>query len=86
MALAMVERSSGSILEPVNAGYTGPMSKSTLLKLGSIPCFFFAYRFASHGLTLNDNFCVTLGILSLGVGIGLAACAFWISRSGANSD
>lgn len=67
-------------------GYNETMSKSTLLKLASVPCFFFAYRFASHGVTLNDNFCVTLGILSLVAGTGLVACAFWISRSGADSD
>jgi len=61
--------------------YNAGMSKSTLLKLISVPCFFFAYRFASHGVTLDDSFCVTLGILTLIAGSALVACAAWIGSS-----
>jgi hypothetical protein len=56
------------------------MSKSTLLKLVSIPFFFFAYLFAAHGRTLNDNVSVALGILLLITGTALAAYAVWIAR------
>ncbi len=57
------------------------MSKNTLLKLISIPCFLLAYRFAAHGRTLKDNGALTIGILFLGAGIALVACAFWIGRN-----
>jgi hypothetical protein len=56
------------------------MSKSTLLKLVSIPCFFFAYQFAAHGRTLNDNRALTIGILLFVAALALVACAVWIGR------
>jgi hypothetical protein len=44
---------------------------------GAIACFAAAYRFASHGITLKDSFCVGLACVALTVGVLLLGCAFW---------
>jgi len=57
------------------------MIKTTLLLLISIPCFFYAYRFTSHGVALGDSFCVVLGIVASLVGIALVAGAVWFGKT-----
>lgn len=56
------------------------MSKGTRLKLASLLCFWMAYRYAAHGVTLKDSPSLTIGYAALIVAILLAVSGFWIER------
>jgi hypothetical protein len=47
-----------------------------LLSLAAIALFAAAYRFGSHGITEDDNFCIGLSSVALGVGALLLWLAF----------
>lgn len=42
--------------------------RTVLLALAAVVCFAAAYRFASHGIKLNDNKCLGLACIALVVG------------------
>jgi hypothetical protein len=49
----------------------------TLLIVPSLACFAAAYRFASHGISRQDNFCVGLAATAIATGIVLLGLALW---------
>ena len=51
-----------------------------LLLLAALFCFAAAYRFASHGITLHDNFCIGLGCAATVVAALLLWGAFRTAR------
>jgi hypothetical protein len=55
-------------------------ARTVLLSLVVIVCFAAAYRFASHGITLHDNFCIGLGSAATVVGALLLWAAFRTRR------
>jgi hypothetical protein len=63
-----------------SVGYDEGMSQTTILKVASIPCFFFAYHYGAHGRTLDDSRALAIGILFLAVGITLVAYGVWVGR------
>ena len=51
-----------------------------LLTLAALACLGLAYRFASHGITLHDNFCVGLACAAVAVAGLLLWGAFRVGR------
>jgi hypothetical protein len=51
-------------------------ARTALLALAAVVCFAAAYRFASHGIKLNDNLCVGLACVAVAVGGVLLWFAF----------
>jgi phosphatidylserine synthase len=49
---------------------------ATVLTLASLACLAGAYRFASHGIKLKDNFCVGLACAAVAVAVLLLWLAF----------
>jgi hypothetical protein len=49
----------------------------TLLILPSLACFAAAYRFASHGISGQDKFCIGLASISIVTGTVLFGIALW---------
>jgi hypothetical protein len=52
------------------------LASTVLLSLVAIVFFAAAYRFASHGLTQNDNFCIGLSSGACAIGAVLLFFAF----------
>jgi len=48
-------------------------ARTVLLSLAALVCFAAAYRFASHGITRHDNWCIGLGSIAFAV----AALLLW---------
>jgi len=48
-----------------------------LLILPSVACFAAAYRFASHGISGHDNFCIGLATIAIAIGAALLGVAMW---------
>jgi hypothetical protein len=51
--------------------------KAVLLILPALILFAAAYRFASHGIRLEDNTCIGLACIASAFGVVLLGCAFW---------
>ena len=68
--------------EHVRTGYIAGMRAvgTILLALAAIACLAAAYRFASHGITLHDNFCIGLGSAATVVAALLLWAAFRTAR------
>jgi hypothetical protein len=49
--------------------------RTVFLSIASLACFAAAYRFASHGLTLHDNWCVGFA----GVAISMSLLLLWFA-------
>jgi hypothetical protein len=47
-----------------------------LLSIAALACFAAAYRFASHGITLQDNRCIGFACVAVAVAIVLLWLAF----------
>jgi protein-S-isoprenylcysteine O-methyltransferase Ste14 len=52
------------------------LASTVLLSLAAIVFFAAAYRFASHGITLDDNWCIGFGSVAFAVGALLLWFAF----------
>jgi hypothetical protein len=62
---------------PRHPGYNALMSvRSIILSIAALVCFAAAYRFGSHGLTLQDNWCVGLACSAFAVAVLLLWFAF----------
>src|SRR5262245_18113949 len=57
-----------------------------LLMLPSVVCFAAAYRFASHGISGQDAFCIGLAAAAVAVGSALLGVAFWTPSQKAVPD
>jgi hypothetical protein len=55
-------------------------TKTIFLSIAALACFAAAYRFASHGLTLHDNWCVGFACIACAVAVLLLWLAFRDSR------
>jgi hypothetical protein len=49
--------------------------RTMLLSIAALACFAAAYRFASHGITLQDNRCVGFA----GVAVSVAVLLLWFA-------
>lgn len=49
--------------------------KRSFLSIGALVCLAAAYRFASHGIPVHDNFCIGLACLAVAV----AALLLWFA-------
>ena len=52
----------------------------TLLIVPALGCFAAAYRFASHGISGQDNFCIGLAALAIASGAVLLGIALWRTK------
>jgi hypothetical protein len=51
-------------------------AKKILLLIAAVVCFAAAYRFGSHGFSLNDNKCIGLAAVAVPVGLLLLWLGF----------
>jgi len=56
------------------------ISKSTLLKLASLPFYYFAIRYAAHGRSMSKTPALVVGLLLFVAAVALTITAFRIER------
>jgi hypothetical protein len=57
------------------------LASTVLLSVAAIILFAAAYRFASHGITMEDNWCIAYGVVAFALGALLLWFAFQKYRS-----
>jgi len=55
-------------------------ARTICLVVLALVCLAAAYRFGSHGIVLNDNFCLGLAGVAIALAVGLLGIEVWMRK------